>query len=321
MKSYTACWSKLTTSIVTYSKYPTSSILIGKKAGGEQATLFTVDLGRPGREVDVFQSTAGSRSSDILFAFATNRGIAINRAEALDPVWITPDWNDDELRENGFSSIFAIEFLSGQHHNHKVLLTGSRKGFLNILDLRAPVFTRTSDHITHPSSVSHIRQINAHRIIVCGLQSSLCEYDLRYRKLQSSAQQTSNSMSLNGPLLNRKFTTPILTYDDYYNPSSWQHGFDVDLESGIIAAATGRDGTGSHPPVQLFSLHSGKVVRNPYTRSLDMLGEKERDAEKGYQVRGVQFARDVEGDVKSLFVGANRGIVRFAWAAKVDEGE
>lgn len=154
-------------------------------------------------------------------------------------------------RNKGPTDIFALEFLA---ENHNLLLSGGRKGILNIADFRVPnTYTRPADAINHPSSISHIRQLDSHRIIVAGLNSSLCQYDLRFRKLtkpvSSPGQKRKRSVE------SQKITRSILQYPDFQNDSDFQIGFDVDLESGIVAAA--QNSNHQSPFVRLFSLHEG----------------------------------------------------------------
>lgn len=136
--------------------------------------------------------------------------------------------------------VFAIEFLS---EVPSVLMSGGRSGILNVTDLRVPDFGSQADVIKHQSSITHIKQLDTHRIIVAGLESTLCQYDLRFRK---------------GP----KRTQSVLQYPDYQNTASVRIGFDVDVESGIVAAAQEHDI--SHPPIQLFSLHGGHLLQSEY---------------------------------------------------------
>jgi hypothetical protein len=134
--------------------------------------------------------------------------------------------------------VFALEFLS----NHpSVLMSGGRSGGLNFTDLRVPDYGSQADVIKHQSSITHIKQLDAHRIIVAGLESCLCQYDLRFRK---------------GP----ERTQSVLQYPDYQNTAHTRIGFDVDLELGVVAAAQEHDI--SHPPVQLFSLHGGYPLQS-----------------------------------------------------------
>lgn len=209
--------------------------------------------------------------------------------------------------ENHPKDIFALEFL---YDNTSVLLSGGRPGLLNITDLRVPVFGRNADIISHPSSITHIKQLDAHRILVAGLNSSLCQYDLRFRREDSHSSPPPQSRQKQNSRRNLKPTRTTLTYPDYWNNASIQLGFDVDLESGIIAAA--QEQNEHHRPVQLFSLHGGHKLYSPYVSRYAPGSGHDEDA--AVNPKCVRFARDIEGRMKSLFVGQTIDIQRFAWA-------
>jgi hypothetical protein len=173
------------------------------------------------------------------------------------------------------------------------------------------VFGHNEDTISHPSSITHIKQLDAHRILAAGLNSSLCQYDLRFRKEDtfSSAQPLFRRKQSSKRNLNP--TRSILTYPDYCNNASIQLGFDVDLESGIVAAAQEQDD--NHYPVQLFSLHGGHKLRSPYVSKYAA-----RDVDDAVNVKCLRFARDIEGRMKSLYVGLAPDIQRYAWADQED---
>jgi hypothetical protein len=223
--------------------------------------------------------------------------------------WISPH---PVSGENHPKDIFSLEFL---HDNPSVLLSGGRPGMLNITDLRVPVYGRNADIITHPSSITHIKQLDAHRILVAGLNSSLCQYDLRFRKEETHSSPWSQIRRKHSSRRNRHPTRYILAYPDYYNEATIQLGFDVDLESGIVAAAQEQDE--HHYPVQLFSLHGRHRLFSPYV-SKDMFpGRIVGDIAN---VKCLRFARDIEGRMKSLYVGHPPDIQRCAWA-ETDEAD
>lgn len=146
----------------------------------------------------------------------------------------------------------------------------------------------------------------------------MCQYDLRFRKTHLNVPPKPEHSS--NPRKRTRFrpesTSPVLTYPDYHNTSLWQHGFDVDTESGIVAVAQEEDEF--HPALQLFSLYGGQNLGSPYAKSVERLSRDWRDREKAHHIKCVRFARDIEGGMKSLYVGAARGIVRFAWAPEED---
>ncbi|KAL2066589.1 hypothetical protein VTL71DRAFT_2660 [Oculimacula yallundae] len=245
-----------------------------------------------GDSVGIFSSTSAPPASDLLFAHGTSAGVLVTSKGQIDTKFVTPptpsNVNPDDL--------FAVEFLSD---NPSILLSGGRRGVLNLTDLRAPIPSWDKDTITHPSSITHIRQINAHRIIVSGLSSSLCQYDLRYRKEDLQLPSPTRYQK------NKAYTRPILSYPEYHNTASHQAGFDIDLESGIVAAAQEADEY--HPSVQLFSLHGGHKLASPYTNDF------QHNSKDHPTVKCLRFARDSDLQMKSLFVGHPGVITRYAW--------
>ena len=201
---------------------------------------------------------------------------------------------------NHGKDVFALEFLSHEPH---VFMSGGRSGILNITDLRVPESGQQADMIKHQSSITHIKQLDDHRIIVAGLESNLCQYDLRFRK---------------GP--NR--TQSILQYPEYQNTATIRIGFDIDLESGVVAAAQEHDM--SHPPVQLFSLHGGHPLKSNVSdagrqpsasraEGFPFISPRYRAIRDNEVVPCVQFVRDrEEGRMKSLYTAADV-INRYRW--------
>jgi hypothetical protein len=170
------------------------------------------------------------------------------------------------------------------------------------------VFGRNADIIIHPSTITHIKQLDINRILVAGLNSNLCQYDLRFRKTDTYSPPRLQYRPKQKSKRNLNPTGSILAYPDYCNSASIQLGFDVDLESGIVAAAQEQDE--NHRPVQLFSLHGGHKLRSPYVSKFRLWDEDEQAP----NVKCVRFARDIEGRMKSLYVGLAADIQRYAWA-------
>ncbi|TVY35631.1 hypothetical protein LSUB1_G004755 [Lachnellula subtilissima] len=221
------------------------------------STLFGPGVER-GPEPNIFSSTPAPPDSPYLFAFGSSYGILGLRKSDFSLSWFKSDFYP---RGENPSDVFAVEFLAD---NHNVLLSGGRKGILNIADLRVPN-TSSEDVITHPSCITHIRQLDNHRIIVAGLNSYLCQYDLRFRKLTSTVSSSAPGLKKHSSIpktrrrdtsfKNQTSTRSLLQYPDFKNDSTINTGFDIDLETGTVAAAQEWDSV--NPPVQLFSLHGG----------------------------------------------------------------
>jgi hypothetical protein len=198
-----------------------------------------------GPQADIFTSTSAPPESPLAFAFGSSSGILVLDKEPGRLSWVNSDLFP---RHKSPRDVFALEFLAD---NHNILLSGCRKGILNITDLRVP--TRNSNIINHPSTINHIRQLDKNQIIVAGLNSSLCQYDLRF--LGETTNFASSPRMPNKSFHNRTITYPILQYPDFHNDSSIHMGFDVDLQTGTVAAAQEEDEF--NPPLRLFSLHGG----------------------------------------------------------------
>jgi hypothetical protein len=265
-------------------------------------------------EVSIYTSTSAPPASSLLFAFGSSDGILTMDKLNYDLNWASPkpEFNSHPHPKD----TFALEFLS---RNPSVLLSGGRTGILNITDLRVPNFgpTPPADTIIHPSAITHIKEINSHRVIVAGLGSSLCQYDLRFRKIdtpQYSVLPSKKQRKQSRGRRNLEATRPILTYPEYHHTSKLSIGFDVDVESGMVAAAMEQDDETEHSLVRLFSLNSGEML---YTPNLRYISEHKA----GFDVRCLQFVRDIEGKMKSLHVGVGQDIIRYAWTDPEEEDE
>ncbi|KAL3427545.1 hypothetical protein PVAG01_01053 [Phlyctema vagabunda] len=254
-------------------------------------------------EVSIYSSAAAHPSSPASFVVGTSEGVA--QIDNTGPNWILP--KPPKLNTgNPFKiprDVFALDFLQS---NPTVLLSGGRSGLLNITDLRVPVFGSHADTIRHPSSITHIKQANDHRIIVAGLRSSLCQYDLRFRK-HCSPQSN--------PLF-AKTTTPYVEYHDYHNETLQPLGFDIDTDAGLVAAAqqsrTGVNRSGSlGGPIHLYSLRTGDLLRKIPTGT-----SSSTECNESGWVHSLKFARDSErGSRCSLYFGSSAfaGLSRYGW--------
>jgi hypothetical protein len=191
----------------------------------------------------IFSSTTAPPQSDLIFAFGTSVGVIQTSVRNLQD----RDFSISRNLNVG-KDVLALEFLS---ETPSVLLSGNRRGILHISDLRDPT-SHPTDTVTHPSSISHIKQLDRHRIIVAGLNSTLCQYDLRFRKI-SHRSRGSRLKSLD----NKSATVPCLEYPDHYNTATTSLAFDVDLESRMVVAGQERAGGAA---LRWFSLHGGHEV-------------------------------------------------------------
>ncbi|KAI9759401.1 MAG: hypothetical protein M4579_002390 [Chaenotheca gracillima] len=145
------------------------------------------------------------------------------------------------------ADVLAVEFISDG-----LLAAGQRNGRVDILDKRKPRMGTdrqgTSSHfVRHPSSVTNIKKVDDHHIIVCGLENSLCMYDLRFSHPPSPRKAFMEP------------TRPVLEYD-HQNEYRLGLGFDIDIDAGLVAAATDQKTT------NLFVLNtSEKISLSPFT--------------------------------------------------------
>ncbi|CAG8979081.1 hypothetical protein HYALB_00000210 [Hymenoscyphus albidus] len=262
-----------------------------------------------GNHTNVFSSAPANNNPSIYFACGTSHGI-LSIDKNLSPSWITPSKDPDTGRvpESCPKDIFALQFLS---EAPSVLLSGGREGLLQISDMRVPhPFQDNIDYIYHPSTIAHIKQLDTHRIIVAGLNSSLCQYDLRYRgkdnlkrvpvNIQNRFQQVGN--------YHRYATRPIVEYPEYFNIATIRCGFDVDIASGIVAASQEQDE--QHPAIQLFSLDGGHVLKSALQTDPHTRPNRNYD---GDHIRCLRFARDTENGMKSLYFMTKDQIHHYSW--------
>ncbi|KAI6716733.1 hypothetical protein JHW43_000685 [Diplocarpon mali] len=257
-----------------------------------------------GNRVSMYSSTAAPPSSSLLFAFGSSQGILAAEKKEYNTTWLTPKPSEDPTQSD---DLFALAFITS---TPSVLLSGGRKGLLKITDLRVPVFGLDADTIIHPSTITHVQVLDTHRIIVNGLNSSLCQYDLRFRK-----NDTTRSIIKKKATAQRNITPTrsILRYKDFQNDATVQIGFDVDLDSGIVAA--GQEFDEFHTSVQLFSLHGGHKLDSPN------VSEYLPESEVGRVVKCLRFAQDSDAGIKSLYVGRGLDIQRYAWGEDTNESE
>lgn len=262
-----------------------------------------------GADVSVYSSTPAPAASSLLFAYGTSLGIIKLDKTTLEGTYIQPHLANGDAYTA--MDVFALGFLSD---NHNILLSGGRRGILDISDLRIPTFGPRAETMTCSSAITNIKSLDSNRVLVSGLNSMLCQYDLRYRKLERQNRTTPKKhkkWGKTGGVSNTDTTRHILWYDGYNNTASIQHGLDVDLELGIVAVA--QEHHNVHAPVEIFSLHGGHKIPMPaLIDAFDGIGDDEI-------VKCVQWAPDIEHRAKSLYAACG-GIYRFAWTGS-DDGE
>jgi hypothetical protein len=237
----------------------------------------------------------------------TSDGVLLVDRE-ISAAWISPEHilHSSQNHSNP-QDVFALEFLP---ENPSILLSGGRNGILNITDLRLPQYGPQADTIMHRSSITHIKSVDERRILVAGLNSSLCQYDLRFRKSRSiSFQENSHQRGKGkGKGKNRRAPTfPCLDYPGYKNEAQISIGFDVDLELGIIAAAQDYDSR-----INLFSLHGGHILNSRPAHS--KMGDiRYIDSILCKGSRCIKFVQDTPNNPRSIWVADQNNLARWAW--------
>ncbi|KAI9760848.1 MAG: hypothetical protein M1835_000088 [Candelina submexicana] len=185
------------------------------------------------------------------------------------------------------TDIFALEFLSSS-----TIAAGGRDSSIRFYDQRS---SGKALRLRHPSSVTGIRQVDEWRIVVCGLRNSMRLYDLRSQPSPIPPPTTTTATTKTS---HKATTQPVLEYP-YLNDFRLGLGFDVDTETGLVAAAS------DDRNLQLFSVYSGEEIR--------LRGKKDRMFEDF--ARCVRFSQP-RGQLhrsKELLVTAGNLLECFSW--------
>lgn len=178
--------------------------------------------------------------------------------------------------------IFTQDFQEG---NHNILLAGGRQPRLWITDLRAP--EPQWSFAKHASSITHIKSVNPHQVLVSGLQSSMALYDVRFLSR------------------NPRGTKPLLHFPGHHNEAHIHIGWDVCPELNIVAAAQ------DNRTVKLFSLRSGRQLRCPAIEPIHT----------DVPIKALMFQKLPRERLPSLFVGEGFSLSKFAFGVTEWENE
>ncbi|VUC35122.1 unnamed protein product [Clonostachys rosea] len=186
--------------------------------------------------------------------------------------------------------VFDLDFHAT---NPNILFSGGRQPRVWIKD------TRTSPaepcrHITHGSSVAHLRAISENQLLVCGLQSTMAIYDVRFFP-------TSNG----GPP--RPRPGPLLTFPEHVNSAHFATGFDVSPELGIAAAAQ------DNGALKLFSLTTGRKLACPVIEAIEPIEGK---GKRGMPIRSLMFQTVPGENSQSLFVGEGSWLTKYSFGTR-----
>ncbi|TDZ32724.1 hypothetical protein C8035_v011747 [Colletotrichum spinosum] len=181
-------------------------------------------------EVVVNQTTpAPASSSSLTCIIGTNYNLMkLTSDERVQ--WVGPQRPRPGPPEGDF---FGQSFLPD---NPDVLLAGGRFRNTKLIDLRVK-WPEWDSIPTGP--ISHVRAINCHHVLVNGPSSRMAVFDIRYRKSKPNGLK------------------PIVAFPAYRNQAHMHIGWDVNVESGVVAAAHD-DGS-----VGIYSLLSGRRLKCP----------------------------------------------------------
>ncbi|RYP76804.1 hypothetical protein DL771_001540 [Monosporascus sp. 5C6A] len=220
-------------------------------------------------------------NSNQVCAIGTNRGVVRWVADGYR-AWLTPKSFPPKER-NPYTDIFSLDF---QRAHPDILMFGGRPGKMWVSDHRQP--RDKWDVVSASSSITHIRSINEHQVLMAGLRDKLSVYDLRFRKNKSGDTSTNAAL-------------PLLIFPQYRNRAHINIGLDFDGPSGIVAAAH-EDGK-----VALYSVYSGNRLRSS-------------DVDTIHSPRGpiqcIQFQTFPRDHNPTLFVGAQSNINAYSFGVR-----
>uniref|UniRef100_A0A8H7TNS7 Uncharacterized protein n=1 Tax=Bionectria ochroleuca TaxID=29856 RepID=A0A8H7TNS7_BIOOC len=186
--------------------------------------------------------------------------------------------------------VFDLDF---HPTNPNILFSGGRQPRVWIKDTRTPT-SEPCRHIAHPSSVARLRAISENQLLVCGPQSAMAIYDVRF--FPTSSQGGDHDAPPRRPR-----PGPLLTFPEYVNGAHLAVGFDVSRELGIAAAAQD-DGT-----VGLFSLATGRRLPCP---------AMEARGKMGMPIKSLVFQTVPGENSQSLFVGEGLWLRKYSFGTR-----
>ncbi|KAM5444712.1 hypothetical protein MferCBS31731_000167 [Microsporum ferrugineum] len=173
---------------------------------------------------------------------------------------ISPDrpWKYDEHVDKGIIELNHREWASvqrlGKFHanisgldwlNQDVVIVGLQNSTVALYDMRCK---KSASRLTHSHGVQKLKMMNESKILVAGVDNTLDMYDLRFIKTPAKEQPNPNKR-------NHQPTTPYLRFGELNYRTL--NDMDVSPHLGLVACAT------DLPRVQLFSLHTGKLLEPP----------------------------------------------------------
>lgn len=220
-----------------------------------------------------------------LCAFGSERGLLEYIADA-GVAWVSPESVSRRGKYNPYRDLFAVAYQEG---NPNVLLAGGRPQTCFVFDKRSGTHEPGPMAFHHAGSITHIRSLSEHHVLVSGIRNTMCIYDLR------KSAQSHTDYKHSTPEDRSRLGTPVLRFPQYRNSAHLFHGLDVDVETGIVAVAH-KDGA-----IAIHSLKSGRQLSRPWAADPNAA-----------VVQVLQFQKMAGDHTSSLFAGVGSNI--HAWS-------
>jgi hypothetical protein len=207
---------------------------------------------------------------------------------------ISPPAQNRLPKETPCQDIFGLDF---QPEHTNVLFAGGRPGYLFLADTR--IGHEFWSRIPYRAMITHVKALNQHQVLVSGLKDKMRVYDIRMMKRSNGNLHSPKHAAWREE---REYTvTPFVTFPDYQNTAHIHMGLDVDIASGVVAAAK-NDGT-----VALYSTKFGHKLKSP---DIDKLRSS------AGPIQALQFATMGRDQNASLFVGVHSQLQMYSFGPR-----
>ncbi|KAL2890923.1 Myocyte-specific enhancer factor 2d [Ceratocystis lukuohia] len=255
---------------------------------------------------------AGPRNSEIAASIGGSRGVLqlTNSGQLIELYGPHPRSCSPEEAGKYPRNVFAHDFL---HESPNVTVAGGGTGNLWTLDTRVKDIVNV---FSHGAGVTNLSVIGNHQVLVAGLKSRMCIYDLRYTRDSAAPANTTIHNNASSPRANSvaaesrrshsiaSAATPHTVFPGYINNARLGMGFAVSTELGVVCTAT--DGG----KVVLHSLGSGRQLKVPILDGVDG---------GGAPIVSMRFAELPDGTRHpSLYMGVGSSIYKFSSLGEED---
>ncbi|KAL1894839.1 hypothetical protein Cpir12675_003484 [Ceratocystis pirilliformis] len=242
----------------------------------------------------------GPRNSEIAASIGGSRGVLqlTNSGQLIELYGPHPRSCSPEEAGKYPRNVFAHDFL---HESPSVTVAGGGTGNLWTLDTRVKDIVNV---FSHGAGVTNLSVIGNHQVLVAGLKSRMCIYDLRYTRDSAAPASTTLQNNVSSPRGNSVAATPHTVFPGYINNARLGMGFAVCTELGVACTAT--DGG----KVVLHSLGSGRQLKVPILDGVDG---------GGAPIVSMRFAELPDGTRHpSLYMGVGSSIYKFSSLGEED---